>query len=580
MSIQRITIQNVKGISSKCFDLNILPNRPSLLVAPNGFGKSSLAVAFKSMNSNRLLLHEDHFHCGDSRINPRLEICYEDADGISHSLEANSTSNNIVDHFDIFVINGQMKAKGVGKKFGGRTNVSASLTIEPVILIDTVPERVEFDYSYSRQKTIFGSNGKVLPNITTFFDNRAFIEALSGDFGIFESALGSRAYRKLSDIVQEINAQSGTTNKLKAWIASNQLPKFEAIQQLTPLVELIVNSTLGVTRLNAYLVALQIIKQYNTDKTKFKQACKYSNYKREMMEYQDLISAFNSSSYEILPREKNGRLIVEFPKANLVSNGERDVLSFISQLHRAKRKLRKNNCILLIDEVFDYLDDANLVAVQYYTTQLIDEYKDANKRIYPMILTHLNPYYFKNFAFSKQKEYFLAKTSICPNQNMVKLLRKREDPSIAEEVSQHLLHFSVSTINKRIEFKTLGIKEKWGEAKNFDEYTNEELKKYIEENPSYDPLAVCCAVRTHIERLAYEALAMPAHQTEFLSTNATRKKLTYAESVGVVVPEYHFLLGVIYNDGMHWRENADNISPIVAKLENLTIRNMIRKVHQ
>jgi hypothetical protein len=58
----------------------------------------------------------------------------------------------------------------------------------------------------------------------------------------------------------------------------------------------------------------------------------------------------------------------------------------------------------------------------------------------------------------------------------------------------------------------------------------------------------------------------------------TRKKLVYAESVGVTVPEYYYLLGVIYNDGMHWRENRDNISPIAAKLENLTIRHMIRQL--
>jgi len=40
-----IEIENIKGISHKRFQLDILPNKPSLLVAPNGFGKSSIAVA-------------------------------------------------------------------------------------------------------------------------------------------------------------------------------------------------------------------------------------------------------------------------------------------------------------------------------------------------------------------------------------------------------------------------------------------------------------------------------------------------------------------------------------------------------
>ncbi|MDQ6988542.1 MAG: hypothetical protein Q9M19_01575, partial [Mariprofundaceae bacterium] len=60
MTIENITIENVKGIEHKSFDLNILPNRPSLLVAPNGFGKSSFATAFDSLLTTRMDLHDDH----------------------------------------------------------------------------------------------------------------------------------------------------------------------------------------------------------------------------------------------------------------------------------------------------------------------------------------------------------------------------------------------------------------------------------------------------------------------------------------------------------------------------------------
>lgn len=38
--IESIEIENVKGIKKRKFDLNIIPNKPSLLVAPNGFGKT------------------------------------------------------------------------------------------------------------------------------------------------------------------------------------------------------------------------------------------------------------------------------------------------------------------------------------------------------------------------------------------------------------------------------------------------------------------------------------------------------------------------------------------------------------
>ena len=57
-----IEIENIKGISHKKFELDIVANKPSLLVAPNGFGKSSIATAFKSMNNNRIDLKEDDYH--------------------------------------------------------------------------------------------------------------------------------------------------------------------------------------------------------------------------------------------------------------------------------------------------------------------------------------------------------------------------------------------------------------------------------------------------------------------------------------------------------------------------------------
>ena len=94
-------------------------------------------------------------------------------------------------------------------------------------------------------------------------------------------------------------------------------------------------------------------------------------------------------------------------------------------LAKAKSELKKEANILIIDEIFDYLDDANLTAAQYYITSFIKEFADDQKRIYPIILTHLNPYYFKNFAFSKQKVYYLNKSNIHVNQRLSILLRVR-----------------------------------------------------------------------------------------------------------------------------------------------------------
>ena len=53
MVISKIEVNNIKGIENLAINEYIYPNRPNILVAPNGFGKSSLAVAFKTLLENK-----------------------------------------------------------------------------------------------------------------------------------------------------------------------------------------------------------------------------------------------------------------------------------------------------------------------------------------------------------------------------------------------------------------------------------------------------------------------------------------------------------------------------------------------
>jgi hypothetical protein len=581
LTIKKIDIKNIKGIDDKAFELDILANRPSLLVAPNGFGKSSFAAAFLSLLQNRLSVHEDNHHKADADLPPELRIEYEDEAGQVHSLTADGEKNEIHQHFSWFVINNQIKAKGVGRNFGGRNVVSASIDVEPVVLIETVPAQESFGYSYSQQKREFGANGKVLPNITQFPDSSNFLKGIGDNFAELDRIGQVRNSQTIAGLVADINRQTGNTNQLLAWIEANKLVEFEALEPLKHIAELILSSNLGFNQRHvAYLAAIQISNLYSADKPKFKRAQKYADYVLEKKQYSQILAAFNTSWCKIAPKEKRKKLVVEFPKAKHISNGQRDVITFVALLHRAQNKLRGKNGILIIDEVFDYLDDANLVAVQYYMTKMIDRYKEEGRRLYPLILTHLNPHYFKNFVFSNQKVYYLDKRDVNAKPAMIKLLRNRQQPCIEQDVSKYLLHYHPDDINKRQDFEDLNLKATWGEGQNFNRFISDECRKYTDSEEEFDPLAVCCAVRNLVEKHAYQQLPSQADRDTFISTFKTRKKLEFAESVGASIPEYFYLLGVIYNEGMHWREGQDNLSPIAAKLENSTVRSLICKVRQ
>jgi len=54
MNIKEIELTNIKGIQNKLFSLNLIPNKPNIFVAPNGFGKSSIGIGFNSLKPKKI----------------------------------------------------------------------------------------------------------------------------------------------------------------------------------------------------------------------------------------------------------------------------------------------------------------------------------------------------------------------------------------------------------------------------------------------------------------------------------------------------------------------------------------------
>jgi hypothetical protein len=578
MTLKRIEIKNIKGISHKTFDLDIIPNRPSLLVAPNGFGKSSFTCAFNSLNSRRIKLDEENFFEKTTTNLPSLKIVYEKVDGEIIELVATDNSNTLSEEFDCFVIKNPIKAKGSSSYYGG--GATAEILIETIELIKNVPNTANFDnYSVTEFRTRFGENSAILVNALTknIFSNERLLKRIVESFTILDRANSKTFNQKLDKIIKDINSFSGTKKELIEWITNSKLTELKDISNYNSIWSIINELELELeNEIEEYFIAVQIVWLFHKDRDKFKNACNYNLYKLEKEKFDGILSNFNTTWKKIKTTQTEGNLVVSFPKANEISNGQRDILTFISMLFKAKRVLKKKSNILIIDEVFDYLDDANLVTAQYYITKIIDEYKSDGKRLYPIILTHLNPLYFKNFAFSKQKTYYLDKSNIELNDNMRRLVVKRNDVKIKDEVSNKLFHYNPNKIDNKNEFIELGLPQSWGEETNFYDYINLEIEKYLL-NESYDPFAVCCALRVKIEKNVFEKLE-DSYKEKFLSTHKTRNKLEYADEVGVSSPESYYLLGIIYNEGMHWKEGVDNISPIASKLENLIIKKLIKDV--
>ena len=60
----------------------------------------------------------------------------------------------------------------------------------------------------------------------------------------------------------------------------------------------------------------------------------------------------------------------------------------------------------------------------------------------------------------------------------------------------------------------------------------------------------------------------------------TTEKLNFARNHGVVIPETYYLLGIIYNHPLHIAGDNDISKQLSMKLENETIKSMIKYLWQ
>ena len=255
-------------------------------------------------------------------------------------------------------------------------------------------------------------------------------------------------------------------------------------------------------------------------------------------------------------------------------------------LQKAKSAFIKQDNILVIDEVLDYLDDANLIAAQHYINCFIKELKDEGKNIYPIILSHINPIYFRTFAFRNMKVYYLNPLQY-PNasDNMIKLVRKRDElekannKANADLISKYMLHYHPDYTKNMADI--IGMNNpNWNDIPTFKAYCLRQIYEYLNGN-SYDSLAVCVAIREMIEKYCYYKLENEEHKKFFLDNSfGTERKIDYVETFNIVLPETFSLLGLVYNDPLHPnnKNNIDLRQTLYSRLENNTIKGMIGEI--
>lgn len=576
-----ITIENIKGLEKHTTNLNMIPNKPSLLVAPNGSGKSSFAIAFQSLMKGKLELSKENFHNGDENLKPKINLRYS-IDGNEKEFCANSTSNDISKNFGIAVINNRIKSDLIKSEANNRMVYGSKLSIDPIILEPKIPSKASLKYNFEEIQNI-KLKRKIIPSINDLLAN----SKLYSIFPIEEFSNIKNVTKNIEECVNEIKKYHESKDKVDDIIEALKLKIIPTLKSL-PKLDIIANIIRQIEdekdEYKLYLKSMQILLLYEHNRKKFKECIIYHAYRERKKSYESLFASLNRTWQNIKPKEEKGKLLIKIPFINRLSNGERDIIVFLAMLEKARLSLKKDNNILIIDEVFDYLDDANLVAAQYYISEFIKQMKITGRNIFPIILTHLNPDFYRTYAFKDMKVYYLKILPYPQKSNiMMALLRKREELEDNREeediISKYMLHFHN---NYTVDISNVLNQEqkdaKWTDIIAFKRYCSKQFDKYVKLD-KFCPLALCVILREWIESYCYNNL--PEDKREiYLSKHGTKNKLKFADENETNYPEIFDLLGLIYNDSLHAPDKKDLPQILYSRFQNNTIRTMISYVRE
>ena len=143
-----------------------------------------------------------------------------------------------------------------------------------------------------------------------------------------------KPYREsISSILAAINhLHTNTAIEIKEHIVADSMfaglcPEFHTISAF-------IKEELELTDVDAYLCAWQFINIKLEMRGNYKRALLYAEYVAKKTNLDDTLKEINPfpDRFDIVSKEKNRSLIIEWPKAHLISSGQRDIIVFIAKL--------------------------------------------------------------------------------------------------------------------------------------------------------------------------------------------------------------------------------------------------------
>lgn len=216
--ITKIVIENVKGygIPGKEINLVLDSTKVNLCVAPNGFGKSSLATAFESLNQNRLNVEEDNKNVQHINEESSLTVTID-----GHNYTANNRKNELNAQLKPWIIHNRTRVDYTKRHFKRVLSVNAFMVIEPIIVCNAAKPLKSTYYSIQSIKNTFGTNRKVLSAIDLLLNNIEFCGRLCDVFDDLQKFTAKKRYACVEETINAINSLKGNEDQVIASITDD-----------------------------------------------------------------------------------------------------------------------------------------------------------------------------------------------------------------------------------------------------------------------------------------------------------------------------------------------------------------------
>ncbi len=320
---------------------------PTIVVAPNGYGKSTIATAFEAAANGQMKVKEkDLYQCNaNNHSKLEVELCGE----YSGTYVSTDTEGNISRNITLCTINSPLYAKNTTRSFGRNVAATADLRVEPVIVYSQIPESCSLNYSYRNISSMHGNKKKLFVNISEMLTDYSNIAALLKiNDCLKKCCIQTRIQEKFQSFLNSCS-ENGTAESIKNQISHdkiNDIHKNSNIGMLMDCISNMNNKPVGWHDVDVIFTAIQLCDLFKSyfdqgENNILRKVYAFLSYKRTKVLIDEQLDLFNTTGRTVKTHEDHGKLVINFDRALSMSNGERDILSFIANLTKFEVEFKK-----------------------------------------------------------------------------------------------------------------------------------------------------------------------------------------------------------------------------------------------